>query len=247
MDKFFSLNNSNPSYEINIYEKFIPLIIVTIIISIIYFKREQIRKSNSLDKLLRYLLSIISSIFLIIYYSIEWSTNGINVNNLPFHLCFISNIFCILLCFTKDKKTFNFVIFTGVLGGISSLLAPTLDLSYKYFRYYQFMICHGSIIIIPLYFFIIYKYNVSIKDTISVILTTEILGLILGIFNEYFNTTYMFVSFSSNQAAKDSILYYIGDGYMYFLNLQIIFIFVMLLWYLILNTIYKLLIKDKKK
>lgn len=96
-------------------------------------------------------------------------------------------------------------------------------------------------------FFIIYKYNVSIKDTISVILTTEILGLILGIFNEYFNTTYMFVSFSSNQAAKDSILYYIGDGYMYFLNLQIIFIFVMLLWYLILNTIYKLLIKDKKK
>lgn len=247
MEDFFTLANSNANYQITIYEKLIPLFIVFTIIILLYFNKNKFINNKNLDKIFRHSLGSISCIFLVAYYYLEWSSNGITPNNLPLHLCFISNIFCIILCFTKSKKIFDFVIYTGVLGGLSSLLVPALDLSFRYFRYYQFMICHGSIIIIPLYFFIVHKYHITLKDTISVILEIELLGVFLGIFNEHFNTYYMFVSFTSNSAAKGSILYYIGSGYIYFINLQVIFLSVILIWSLILRFSYKFIVGKKIK
>ncbi len=335
MSKFFSLSNIDVNYEITLIEKIIPIFILIVLIITLYINRDKVRNNKLLDKKIRYYCGIISLIFLSIYYILEWCSNGITVFNLPLHICFISNILCIILCFNKNKKIFNFVVFTGILGGLSSLLAPELDLSFKYFRYYQFMICHISIIIIPIYFMFfvvftgilgglssllapeldlsfkyfryyqfmichisiiiipiyfmfIYKYSITIKDTLKVIFITEILGLSLGVFNEIYNTNYMFVSFTSNEAAKGSILSYVGDtlkvifiteilglslgvfneiyntnymfvsftsneaakgsilsyvgeGYFYFINLQILFLIIMLLWYFILKYSYKLM------
>lgn len=241
MNTFFSLSNMDLNYEITLMEKIIPIFILIAIIITLYLFREKIRNNKLLDKNLRYYSAITSLIFLSLYYILEWSNNGIKVFNLPLHICFISNILCILLCFNKNKKIFNFVVFTGILGGISSLFSPALDLSFKYFRYYQFMICHISIIIIPVYFMLIYKYTINLKNVLKVIFTTEILGLSLGIFNEIYNTNYMFVSFTSNKAAKGSILSYIGDGYFYFINLQILFLISTLLLYFILKLSHKLI------
>lgn len=241
MSKFFSLSNLDVNYEITFFEKIIPTFFLILVIIVLYLIQDKIRNNNLLDKKLRYSCGVISLTFLALYYILEWSSNGVTVYNLPLHICFISNILCIILCFNKNKKIFNFVVFTGILGGLSSILAPELDLSFKYFRYYQFMICHLSIIVIPIYFIFVYKYTVNIKTTLKVIFITEILGVSLGIFNEIYKTNYMFVSFTSNQAAKDSILSYIGEGYCYFINLQILFLVTMLLWYLILKFSYKFL------
>lgn len=241
MSKFFSLSNIDTNYEITLLEKIIPIFILIVLIITLYLNRDKIRNNKLLDKRIRYYCGIISLIFLSIYYILEWSINGVTVFNLPLHICFISNILCIILCFNKNRKLFNFVVFTGILGGLSSLLAPELDLSFKYFRYYQFMVCHISIIVIPVYFIFIYKYNVALKDTLNVIFITEILGLSLGIFNEIYNTNYMFVSFTSNAAARGSILSYIGEGYFYFINLQVLFISTMLLWHFILKLSYKVI------
>lgn len=241
MNKFFSLNSIDVNYKITLLERIIPIFILILLIIALYLNKNKIRNNKLLDKRFRYYCGIISLIFLSIYYILEWSTNGITVFNLPLHICFVSNILCIILCFNKNKKIFNFVVFTGILGGLSSLLAPDLGLSFKYFRYYQFMICHISIIIIPVYFMFIYKYSVTIKDTFKIIIITEILGLSLGIFNEIYNTNYMFVRFTSNEAAKGSILSYIGEGSSYFINLQALFLAIMLLWYSILKRSYKLI------
>lgn len=245
MDRFFTLNSLESNYEISIIEKNIPIFMVIFIISILYLMKDKIKANSKIDINIRYITAIISLIFLSLYYILEWSSNGINLQNLPLHICFISNALCILLCFTKSKSIFNFVVFAGILGGISSLLAPELNLSFKYFRYYQFMVCHCSIIIIPIYFLFVYKYTVNIKYTIKVILIIEVLGLCLGIFNEIYDTSYMFVSFTSNKAAKDSILFYIGNGFNYFINLQFLFLLTMSLWYFILNQASKYIIKKQ--
>lgn len=241
MNNFFSLSNIDLNYEITLFEKLIPILLLLFIITILYLTRNKIRNDELLDKNLRYSFGILSSIFLSLYYILEWSTNGITAYNLPLHICFFSNILSIILCFNKNKKIFNFVVFAGILGGISSLLAPELNLSFKHFRYYQFMICHISIIVIPIYFIFVYKYTVSIKDTLKVIFTIEALGICLGIFNEIYGSNYMFVSFTSNHAARNSILYFIGQGYYYFLNLQFLFIVIILFWYLILKSSFKYL------
>lgn len=48
------------------------------------------------------------------------------------------------------------------------------------------------------------------------------MGIIIGIFNHKFNTNYFFILFNSNLAAKGTILEVLGEGYNYFINLEVL-------------------------
>jgi len=48
------------------------------------------------------------------------------------------------------------------------------------------------------------------------------LGLLMGIVNYYFGSNYFFVSFTSNIAAKGTILEGLGNGYDYFIKLEVL-------------------------
>ena len=162
-----------------------------------------------------------------------------NCDTIPLHICFISNILCIILCFNKSKALSNFLFFIGILGGKVSLLLPDLSLSYEYFRYYQFYICHISIILIPLYFYIVYNYKPNFIDCIKSFLILNIIGIPIGTFNEIYKTNYMFISFTSNFAAKGTILENLISGNNYILYLDIIVFLALIFWYLVILIVSK--------
>ena len=50
------------------------------------------------------------------------------VTDLPFHLCGISGLICSFLPFLRRKQAlFDFVFYTGVIGGIMSVLTPQMN------------------------------------------------------------------------------------------------------------------------
>ena len=126
------------------------------------------------------------------------------------------------MALNKNKKTFNFLLVCGVIGGLSSFIAMDLSLSSSYFKYYKFTLSHIAIIILPVYFIIIHNYKLKIKELLEVFIQMEILSIGFGIFNSYFKTNYFFVSFTDNFAAQGTILEGLGNGYKYFINLQIV-------------------------
>ncbi|MBX7321176.1 TIGR02206 family membrane protein [Clostridium chauvoei] len=241
MKDFFVLKIPNEFYRTSLTEQTIPIILLCIAIGIIYFYKYKIRAKERLDKIIRYSIGIISLTIFVSYYISVWIIEGIRPDNLPFHLCYLTNILCIILAFTKNRSLFNFSIFAGVLGGISSLISVDMELSWRYFKYYQFMVGHTIIVLVPIYFLIIYKYIPTFKDAIKVFLLLQVIGMPMGIFNEIYKTNYFFVSFGSNAASKGTFLTFLGDGYMYLFNLELLAITCILVWYLVLKFIYKIL------
>lgn len=244
-DFIVNINKIN-NYNMNVYERYSPFIILIVFIIIILFAKNIIVSNHILEKRIRYIFSYITGGVLVFYYLGNWIILGIDINNLPFHLCYFCAMLAIILSLNKNKKIFNFILVCGVAGGISSFISIDLSLSSSYFKYYKFTISHIAIVILPIYFIIIYNYKLKIKELVEVFIELEILAIIMGIFNSYFKTNYFFVSFSSNFAAKGTILESLGDGYKYFINLQIITIFYFFLIFLMLKILEYIKIKTKK-
>ncbi len=249
MKEFFSLFPTASTNGISSLEKIIPIIITIILVTTIFIIKKHIKKQSNIDKTIRITLCILSGSFLIMYYYLLWSTYGITASTLPLHLCFISNILSLVLCIFPNNKLCNFVLFTGVLGGASSLIFPDLQLSSHYFRYYQFMVCHISIIIIPLYIALIYSFIPKFKDTLMVFIYLNFLGIPIGIFNELYKTNYMFISFTSSFAADGSLFIDIIGTKHYFILLELLVFFAIFTMYLFifLIDVFKLLILNGYK
>ena len=214
--------SDNDNYIMNNYERYAPFIILFLLFSTILISKDFIRYNSKLEKNIRLAFSIITGITISFYYIGNWLILGVDINNLPFHLCYLCTILSIILALNKNKKIFNFLLVCGVIGGLSSFISIDLSLSSSYFKYYKFTLSHIAIIILPIYFIVIHNYKLKIKELLEVFIQMEILSIGFGIFNSYFKTNYFFVSFTDNFAAQGTILDELGNGYKYFINLQIV-------------------------
>lgn len=126
------------------------------------------------EKMIRYIFASVLTVNLIILILIEYIGGHVY---LPFHLCSMSYILTIVLLFTNNKKVWYFVFYTGIIGGIVSFAIPDLYHSgYNRYRFYEFVLAHGSIILVPIYYLTCYKWNVTKKITLISIGITNVLG-----------------------------------------------------------------------
>ena len=107
----------------NAYERYAPFIILFLLFSIILILKDFIRYNSKLEKNIRLVFSFITGITISFYYIGNWLILGVDINNLPFHLCYIGTILSIILALNKNKKIFNFLLVCGVIGGLSSFIA----------------------------------------------------------------------------------------------------------------------------
>ena len=100
--------------------------------------------------------------------------------DLPLHLCGISGLICAVLPFLKRKQMlFDFVFYTGIIGGIMSLLTPQMNgYDGSLFAYGEYYLRHSIILIMPIYML----QNLDMKLTKqSMIRTFVALNILLAI------------------------------------------------------------------
>ena len=156
--------NKNDNYIMNSYERYAPFIILFLLIVILALTKNNIRNNIKLEKRVRYIFSFLIGSIIILYYISNWIVFGIDINNLPLHLCYFCTILSIILALNKNKKLFNFILVCGFIGGLGSFISIDLSLSSSYFKYYKFIISHIAIIILPIYFIIIHNYRLKVKE-----------------------------------------------------------------------------------
>ena len=143
-------------------------------VTLFFIFKNRIFKSKY-EKQIRYTFASFLLVTLITLIIIEYSGGHVY---LPLHLCSISYILTIILLYTNNEKIFRYVFFAGVIGGIVSFAIPDLyHAGYNRFRFYEFVIAHGSITLIPIYYLTCYKYKITKKITIIGIIITNILGI----------------------------------------------------------------------
>ena len=122
----------------------------------------------------------------------NWNT----ATDLPLHLCGISGIICAILPFLKRKQAlFDFVFYTGIIGGIMSMLTPQMN-SYdgSQFAYIEYYIRHSIILVMPIYLLQNYGMELSRKSMFKTFVTLNILLAIIMPFNFYVGGNYMYLA-----------------------------------------------------
>jgi len=131
-------------------------------------------------------------------YHITLATNGLWTlqEDLPLHLCSVSALICCLIFFVKNKQfLFEFLFYSGIIGGLMSILTPQITLyNENYFFYIMFYFKHASIIAIPLVMRYRMKMNLSKHSWLK---TFGVINLLLALIipiNSFIGSNYMYVS-----------------------------------------------------
>ena len=116
--------------------------------------------------------------------------------NLPIHLCGISSLICCILPFIKKKKKlFEFVYYTGIIGGVMAILTPQMNYFDGTIRYYlNFYVSHSLIIALPIFMFLHLDMKLPRLSWFKLWINLNILMAIIMPINFLLDSNYMYVN-----------------------------------------------------
>ena len=116
--------------------------------------------------------------------------------NLPIQLCGISSLICCVLPFVKKKdKLFQFVYYTGVIGGIMAILTPQMNYFDGSLRYYlNYYVSHSLIIVLPIFMFLHLDLKLPRFSWFKIWIHLNILMAIIMPINFLLDSNYMYVN-----------------------------------------------------
>lgn len=170
------------------------LIALISMLSVLIVGRYLNKKQNTYVLYAMGVILVFSSIYspLRSYLMDNWNT----ATDLPLHLCGISGVICAILPFLKRKQAlFDFVFYTGIIGGIMSMLTPQMN-SYdgSQFAYLEYYVRHSIILVMPIYLHQNYGMELTKKSIIRTFITLNILLAIIMPFNFYVGGNYMYLA-----------------------------------------------------
>ena len=225
---FYSFLTQHPPYVIDLdsYEGLRNLTITSLYI--LFFLL--IAKSLNIDKKLKVakMICLMTLFITVLNHVIDINNGNWDIyENLPLHLCSISNLItCFILFIPRSQKLFEFLFYCGLWGGLMAILTAQInDYDGSIFKYLQYYSSHGTIILIPLYMFYHLEYELTKFSWLRVLLILNILMLIIIPFNFEVGSNYMYLAEAPN--IKNPLVF--GDWPYYILNWEF---FILILFYL---------------
>ena len=116
--------------------------------------------------------------------------------NPPIQLCGISSLICCVLPFIKKKKKlFEFVYYTGIIGGVMAILTPQMNYFDGTIRYYlNFYVSHSLIIALPIFMFLHLDMKLPRLSWFKLWINLNILMAIIMPINFLLDSNYMYVN-----------------------------------------------------
>ena len=117
-------------------------------------------------------------------------------DNLPLHLCSVSNLIaCFVLFIPKNNRLFEFLFYAGIIGAIQAFFTPQINnfdgSNYEYLEYY---LSHGGIMLLPIFMFKNLGYKLTKYSWIKVVLYLNILLAIVMPLNFIIDSNYMYLA-----------------------------------------------------
>ena len=155
--------------------------------------------------------------------------------HLPLHLCSINSLICSFILFIpKNKNLYEFIFYTGVIGGTVAITTPQLvDYDGSLTQYLIYYLSHGLIILIPLYIFYYLNFELQKLSWLRAWVVMNILMALLIPFNYYLKSNYMYV----NKPPKVDNPLIIGEWPVYLINLEVIILLLFVVTYFIFTKV----------
>lgn len=122
--------------------------------------------------------------------------NWVVAEELPLHLCGISNLICCIILFVPRKQIlFEFLFYCGIIGGIQALLTPLINnYNGESYIYFQFFYRHGAIIVFPLFMRFLLGVPLSKKSWLRAFLVLNGLLLVIMPLNFVIGSNFMYLA-----------------------------------------------------
>ncbi len=219
-------------HDLNTFEWLFPIFVLFVLIYFLFKYKDTFKNNKLLDKRLRISIGLAFTILYLSHYLLRYAIYGYDTLILPFQLCSISMFLAIILIFTRNRTIYTFVLFTGVAGGLISLFVPIIGYDSNYYRYYQYMLAHGILIITPLYFLAVYGFYPSKRETIYAYIMAQVAAKFMLVFNYFMGTDFMFLFLDPNKANKFPIINDFGGIPLYLIWIELVTIIWFVLAYL---------------
>ena len=228
------IQNQYPHYIIDLQstEGVRNLIITSFVIVLILTLGKYLNKKSKLN--LAKAICILA-IFLTLYSHLIDLING-NWwlhEDLPLHLCSISNlILCVILFIPKNNKLFEFLFYCGFLGGLMAILTPQINYyDGGFFMYFEYYINHGSIMLIPLFMFYQLEMKLSKYSWLKTFIILNILMVIIMPLNYLIGSGSNYMYLAESPKIDNPLVF--GDWPYYILNWEVIVLVLFYFTYLI--------------
>ena len=110
-------------------------------------------------------------------------------------MCIRDSICCILPFVKKKERLFQFVYYTGIIGGIMAILTPQLNYFDGTLRYYlNFFVSHSLIIALPIFMFLHLGMKLPKFSWFKIWIHLNILMIIIMPLNFLLGSNYMYVN-----------------------------------------------------
>jgi len=247
LTKSFDANYSDNPFHFFSSSHYNALIILVILYLFLFLYRNKIKNNLALDNKLR--ITIASLLILQeIAFNLWRYFNGIwsVANSLPLHLCGISIILSAIMLLNNKYLLFEINYFWGLGGAIQALFTPDIGMyGFPHFRFFQFFVSHGLIVLAVLYMIFIMGYRPKHKSVWKIILITNIYMIFIAGFNMLSGGNYLFIC---HKPVNGSIIDFMGPWPWYILTLELVGIISFYLYYSpvgISNMVSKYKIKNK--
>ncbi|WP_237705235.1 TIGR02206 family membrane protein [Bacillus coahuilensis] len=149
---------------------------------------------------------------------------------IPIHLCSFATFLGIFLFFKKNEKLFSFYFYLGIIPPMLAIITPDLVYEFPHYRFIKFFIHHATIPLMVIYIKYTKQYTIHFPSVFYGFLWLNILAVPIFLFNRVFSTNYFFLG---EAPEEKTALSFFGEGYAYYLNLEIAAFGVFLLTYLL--------------
>lgn len=190
-------DNLQQTFRLFSWMHVIPVLIVLSISVLIYKHKDALKKEPSIHYLRLSLagLILLQEVLLQIY-RLRTGIWSISLS-LPLQLCSIGVLLTAYLLITQNKKLFQKVVFILLIGASLALMTPGINSGYGFphFRYFQFFIAHGLIVIniTVLLFVFDYQKNIEYKHLLSNFVSLIGIALLVYVVNLVTNGNYMYL------------------------------------------------------
>ena len=117
--------------------------------------------------------------------------------NLPLHLCGISNLIACIILFTKKNKIlFEFLFYAGIIGGIQAFLTPQINnFDGSYYEYIEYHSSHAGIILLPIFMYNFLNYELTKLSWLRVVLYINVVLMVVMPLNFQIDSNYMYLAY----------------------------------------------------
>lgn len=220
MGRYFEYFYRGEEFKLFSLPHIIVILVIVFLNIFIFIKRSSLR-SYKYDKTARYIISallLLQEVSLNIWYiySGEWSISY----SLPLHLCGASVILCSIMLLTNSYKIYEVAYFWGLGGAVQAILTPDLgSYGYPHYRFFQFFVSHGLIVTACIYMTFVKEHRPALKSVFKAFYSLNIYTVIIGIFNYFTNSNYLFIC---EKPQGKSILDLLGSWPYYIAFLEVI-------------------------